>query len=175
MGVVFLGYRGSGKTSLGRRVAEALSLPFVDTDEEITRTEGRSIKAIFETDGEDYFRDCETKALADALSEPNRVVSIGGGAVLRQQNRKMLVASPHVKFYLSCDVNELARRIRGDAKTAENRPPLTKLGGGVEEIRSLLEARTPMYREVASQEIDVTQRSLQEAVAGVLEVVRKAD
>jgi len=164
MGVVLLGYRGSGKTSVGRALAERLWSSFVDTDELIVKSAGRSICEIFESAGESGFRELETRALREALASPNDVVAIGGGAVLRAENRAMLKADARKRVYLRCDPEELLRRIESDAGTADNRPALTSLGGGIEEVKRLLAEREPLYREVMTGELDVTRLSLDEVV-----------
>lgn len=164
MGVVLLGYRGSGKTSVGRALAERLWSSFVDTDELIVKTAGSSIREIFESIGESGFRELETRALREALASENEVVAIGGGAVLRQENRAMLKADTRKRVYLRCDPEELLRRIEADERTATNRPPLTSLGGGIEEVKRLLSEREPLYREVMTGELDVTRLTQDEVV-----------
>jgi shikimate kinase len=164
MGVVLLGYRGSGKTSVGRALADRLWSSFVDTDEMIVKSAGRSIREIFESVGESGFRDLEMVALREALASGHEVVAIGGGAVLREENRAMLKADPRRRVYLRCDPEELLRRIERDARSADNRPALTPQGGGIEEVTRLLAEREPLYREVMTGELDVTRLSVDEVV-----------
>jgi shikimate kinase len=84
--------------------------------------------------------------------------------VLREQNRECITASSHVRVYLRCDAQVLHDRIHADHRTAQNRPSLTHLGGGIEEIRSLLEVREPLYRAVMTDLLDVTNLSIEQAV-----------
>jgi shikimate kinase len=164
--MILLGYRGSGKTTIGRLLAQQLHLPFVDTDDLIIAMADRSIREIFEQKGESYFRDLESLALQDACDR-EAIIALGGGAILRESNRKRLVASPHRRIYLRCEAQALHDRIHADPRTAANRPSLTHLGGGIEEIRSLLLIRQPLYRAVMTEELDVTNLST-EAAANLL-------
>ena len=171
MGVVLLGYRGSGKTTVGRKLADRLWCEFVDTDEEIVKRTRKSIKEIFEQDGEAAFRDLESSVLVDVLKRESDVISCGGGIVLREANRVALKNSPHSRVYLRCEPDVLHQRIHSDPATAQNRPALTQLGGGIEEIRALLEAREPLYREVMTTELEVTNLDIDEVVIRVTKLV----
>jgi len=164
MSAILLGYRGSGKTSIGRKLADRLWLKFVDTDEMIVAAAKRSIKEIFEQSGESAFRDLETEAVKKACSLEEHVIALGGGAILREENRKLIKDSGFKRVYLRCEPQVLLRRIQADPETAVNRPNLTGLGGGIEEIKSLLAKREPLYREVMTSELDVTNLSIDEAM-----------
>ena len=163
MGVVLLGYRGSGKTSVGMTLAKRRGMPFIDLDTAIVSTAGMTIREIFAMRGEAAFRDLESAELVRAISL-DAVISSGGGVILRDQNRIELNASNHVRIYLRCEPPELHRRIHHDPATAANRPALTHLGGGIEEIQSLLAQREPLYRAVATAELDVTRLNVDEVV-----------
>lgn len=171
MRVAFIGYRGSGKTSIGRELASRAGVEFVDADDELIRRAGRSIKEIFETDGEAAFRDLETTVLADLLQRPEGVLSLGGGVILRPANRELLQKWNRPRVYLHADAETLYHRIHADPNTAANRPALTHLGGGVEEIGSLLAIREPLYRAVKTHEVDVSTLSLDEAVKAVEQIL----
>ena len=164
MGIALIGYRGSGKTSVGRRLAERRGFAFVDADAELVRRAGRSIRDIFEQQGEGAFRDLESAVLDDVLKLPAAILSLGGGVILREANRKRLIESGLARVYLRADAQTLHDRIHADPATAANRPALTHLGGGVEEIQTLLAAREPLYREVATHELDVTGLTVDEVV-----------
>jgi shikimate kinase len=153
--MILLGYRGSGKSTIGRRLAELMNMPFVDTDDLIVAAAGQTIRTIFEQNGESYFRDLEAIAVRNACAR-SAVIALGGGAVLREENRNCLLGSAHPRIYLRCDPRVLHDRIHADQRTIHSRPSLTHLGGGIEEIRSLLAIREQLYRAVMTDEIDVS-------------------
>jgi shikimate kinase len=130
----------------------------------VTASAGKSIREIFEEDGEERFRDLESEAVKQACEMNDVVIALGGGAVLREQNRALLTSSPHKRLFLKCEPTELLRRIQADPDTAENRPDLTALGGGLAEIEQVLADREPLYRRVMTAELDVTNLSPEEAV-----------
>jgi shikimate kinase len=160
--VVLIGYRGSGKTTVGRLVATRLGKKFVDADEVIIAKSGKSIREIFAAGGEAEFRRLEMQAIAELAKSEDHIIAVGGGAVTRSENRKSLAGSKIV--YLRCEAGELHQRISGDPATSDNRPSLTHLGGGIEEIEALLRQREPIYRAVMSAEIDVTKLTPEQVV-----------
>lgn len=154
--VVLIGYRGCGKTTVGRELARRLSLEFIDTDELIASAAGCTIAEIFEKEGESGFRLREHLAIADAVSRPGRVISAGGGAVESQQNRDLLGGYGTV-IWLTATVDELWERVSGDAASAEQRPNLA--GGGRDEVAAILARRTPLYKATAHFEICTSGKS----------------
>jgi shikimate kinase len=171
MSIVLIGYRGSGKSSLGRKLADRLWQPFVDSDEEIVKRAGKSIREIFEQDGEPAFRDLEAAVVRDLTGRAEHVISLGGGAVLRPENREAIKAGGHTVLYLRCDPRELHKRIAADDATAANRPSLTSFGGNLAEIEKLLADREPIYRETMTAELDVTNLSLDEALVRLARMI----
>jgi shikimate kinase len=167
MSTALIGYRGCGKTTVGKRLADSLWQKFVDTDDLVVKKAGRSIKQIFEEQGEAAFRDLEAQAVAEVCQLKDHVVSLGGGAVLREENRKAIKEAGLKVIYLKCEPAELVRRIQADPTTAATRPPLTGLGGGIEEVTKLLADREPLYRSIKTGELDVTHLSPQDAVVYV--------
>lgn len=159
--IVLVGYRGCGKTTIGTALATALGWPFVDADRILERRAGRPIGRIFADDGEGAFRDREEAVLGDLLATPAPwVLATGGGAVLREANRKALVASPAAVVYLHAAPAVLAARLAADAG---DRPSLT--GKPVDqEVEEVLAVRDPLYRAVASRVVEVD-RPLAEIVA----------
>jgi shikimate kinase len=154
MVIVLIGYRGSGKTTVGRILAQRLGKAFVDCDEVIVARQGKSIREIFLTRGEEAFRKAEMEVISELSSSTECVIALGGGAILREENRRALAG--HKIVYLRCEEEELLRRIEGDPASSDNRPNLTNLGGKIEEIRALLRQREPIYRAAMSAELDVT-------------------
>jgi shikimate kinase len=171
MSVILIGYRGSGKSTVGRKLADRLWQTFIDTDELIAKKSNKTIKQIFETDGEQRFREMESEALQQVCKLEEHVISLGGGAVLLAENRELLKSTAHKRIYLRCDPAVLHERIIADPQTAATRPSLTALGGSVDEIRQLLAQREPLYREVMTAELEVTSLSPDEAMIYVTKLM----
>jgi shikimate kinase len=170
MSIVLIGYRCSGKTTVGRLVAARLARPFIDSDDRIVALAGKSIRDTFAAHGEEGFRDLETQILRELTIKPDHVIALGGGAFNRAENRAAFVTCGHRIVYLRCAAGELLRRINTDPKTAQSRPALTALGGGIEEIEQLLAAREPIWKSMCSAELDVTDLSIEQAVAEVVKL-----
>lgn len=150
--VALIGYRGSGKTAVAQALAARLGWDWVDADVEVELRAGKSIAAIFADDGETHFRDLEA-IVVDLLALRQRtVIAMGGGAILREVNRKAMGRCGAV-VWLQASVETLERRIAADPSTAARRPNLTA-GGGQAEISRLLAERTPHYRACATLEVD---------------------
>jgi len=164
--LILIGVRGSGKTSVGRRVAARLGWTFVDTDERIQQRTGRTIREIFATDGEPAFRALESAALVESLATDRCVISAGGGAVIAADNRQRIRATG-LCIWLTAPAAELHRRLQQDAATGAQRPPLTA-ASGVEEIEQVLAARTRLYAETAHHVIDTAGRSIDAVAEHVL-------
>lgn len=171
MSVVLVGYRGCGKTSVGRLLAERLRCELVDTDALIVARAGMTIKEIFARFGEAHFRMLESAALDEALTKPATILSTGGGIILSAVNRQKLKGAGRPVVYLSCSAEVLLQRIQGDVATAANRPNLTALGGGLEEVRQMLTLREPLYREVATVVVDVSREPVEQVVEQILRQV----
>ena len=167
MSIVLIGYRGCGKTSIGRKLADRLWQPFVDTDDLVVKKAGKSIKDIFEQDGEQRFRQLESEAIKEAAKLDEHVIALGGGGATRSENVKILRDAGHKMIYLRCEPAELFRRIQLDPNTGTSRPPLTAKGGGIEEIAAVMAEREPAYRAAAQAELDVTHLSVDEALVYV--------
>lgn len=162
MNVFLIGYRGSGKTTVAQHLAARLGWPWVDADEALETRAGKSIKQVFAEGGEQAFRDLESAIVAELAGRDQQVVSLGGGAVLRPENRTALEGQGFI-VWLQALPESLAARIAADASTAERRPNLTAQGG-IDEIRELLDQRAPLYAQLADLTID-TDRLSPEAVA----------
>jgi shikimate kinase len=170
MSVVLIGYRGSGKTTVGKLLAERLGKPFVDCDDLIVKHAQKSIREIFAQGGEKVFRKLESVAVAELAKHKDAVIALGGGTMLREENRTALASAGHRIVYLRCDPGELLRRIQGDPATSDNRPNLTNLAG-IEEIESLLCMREPIYRANMAVELDVTNLSPAQVVERLAKLI----
>jgi shikimate kinase len=168
MSIVLIGYRGSGKSTIGKRLADRLWQPFVDVDDLIVKKAGKSIKEIFEQDGEPAFRELEAEAVHEICKLSEHVIGLGGGTLSREANRQAIRDAGHRVIYLKCEPAELHRRIEADPQTAITRPNLTALGGGIEEVKKMLAEREPLYRQVMHAELDVTHLTPEDAVVYIV-------
>ena len=151
MNIYLIGYRGTGKTTVARLLAARLGWRAVDADERLEQLAGRSISEIFAADGELAFRDLESTVLDQLALQEHFVVSLGGGVVLRERNRKVLRGGRVV--WLRAPAAELWERISRDPSTGGRRPNLTARGG-VEEVEQLLGEREPLYRQCANLTVE---------------------
>ena len=151
--VVLIGPPGSGKSSVGRAVARLTGLPLRDTDSDIESVAGRPISDIFSADGEEAFRSMESAAVADALATHAGVLSLGGGAILAPSTRELLQG--HTVVYLSVTMPTGVRR----TGLADHRPLLVGLNPRAT-YKALLDARIPLYREVATIEVSTDDRTV---------------
>src|SRR3990172_4504754 len=122
MQLILIGYRGTGKTTVARRVAELLALACFDADAEVERRAGKSIAQIFADDGEQAFRDLEVQTIAGLIQQRDAVLSLGGGAVLRAETRRAIASGTVV--WLTARPETIHARMTADAKTAAQRPNL---------------------------------------------------
>jgi shikimate kinase len=158
MNIFLIGYRGCGKTTVARLVADELGWPWVDADDLVESRAGKSIKQIFAESGERAFRDLETAVITELAPRDQHVVALGGGAILREKNREALLAAKGLIVWLQASAETLYARIVADPTTIDRRPNLTAQGG-VAEIRKLLAERTPLYRLCAGLTVDADRNS----------------
>lgn len=137
--LVMVGLMGCGKSAIGRRLANRLSLPFVDADEEIEKRAGMSISDIFAEYGEAHFRDREAKIIASLLEAGPQVLATGGGAYMNEDTRAA-VAAKGVSIWLRAQLPVLMRRV-----TKRNTRPLLKTADPEAVMRRLMEERYPVY------------------------------
>jgi shikimate kinase len=139
--IVLVGMMGAGKSSIGRRLASELGLPFVDADGEIEAAAGMTISEIFETHGEPYFRSGEARVIARLLEGGPQVLASGGGAFINPQTRA-LIRARGVSVWLKADLDVLMRRIRRRSDR-----PLLKTDDPERTLQRLIEERYPVYAE----------------------------
>ena len=158
---------------MAQQLALALGSDWVDADVEIELRAGKSIAAIFADGGEAAFRQLESAVLADLLQRDRVVLALGGGVIVKPENRALLTQTNPV-IWLTGKPETLWPRIQGDATTAARRPALT-VHHGIEEIRHLLEVREPWYRVCADHQIATDDKSPGTIVAEIVEYLRAKD
>jgi shikimate kinase len=149
---VLVGLPGSGKSTIGRRLAKALDVTLLDTDAAIEQRTGRTIADIFATDGEPEFRRIEEEVVRAALAEHEGILSLGGGAVITPGVRDALAG--HTVVYLEIGAREGVRRTGGNAVR-----PLLAGPDRAEKYRALMAQRVPLYRRVATIRVDTNRRN----------------
>lgn len=150
--VYLVGYMGSGKSAIGKRLSFATKWPLYDMDDEIERRAGLSIPEIFERYGEAYFRDLETKFLAE-FQEESCIIATGGGVAMRKENRDLMKETGLV-FFLNAPFRDIWRRISTD----KNRPIVQR--STKKELEELYNARKPHYLSACHIKVQTERRSL---------------
>jgi shikimate kinase len=169
-GLALVGYRGTGKSTVGRLLALKMNRRFVDVDLEIEARSGQSIAAIFAQSGELGFRDWEERTTAELCDQyPEAVVATGGGSIMREPNRRRIRAFGHI-VWLTANALELARRLEADERGQEGRPALTSRGV-IDEITHVLRERTPIYAGLADLVIETGGKCPEDVAIAILERV----
>lgn len=159
MNVYLIGYRGTGKTSLGRILSIKLNQIFVDTDDLIVESEGMLIPEIFKQKGEEYFREIEHNILEDISQRNDMIIATGGGMVIREDNRDLL-KNTGTCILLTADPEIIFQRISGD----KNRPSLTNHKSELDEIKTMLDRRNNWYLETAQLSIDTGKNDIKTCI-----------
>lgn len=161
--VVLVGPMGSGKSTVGELIAQRLGVSYRDTDADIVAAQGREISDIFVDEGEPYFRELEREAVAAAIAGHEGVLALGGGAVLDEKTRGLLTGLPVA--YLSMDVEEAVKRVGLGAAR-----PLLAVNPR-RQWRELMDARRPLYTEVARVVVATDERTPEEVAQAVLDAL----
>lgn len=168
MNVFLIGYRGTGKSTVGRLIAQRLGRQFVDADDEIEQRAGTTIAEIFASEGERGFRDRESLVVSELAGRRQVVVALGGGSVLREENRNA-IADGRV-IWLQAAPETIHERVHADQTTAQRRPNLTA-AGGFEEILTILQQREPIYESCADVIIDTEAKTPEQVADEILEAL----
>jgi len=172
MNVVLIGFRGSGKTTVGRALAERLGREFIDTDDCIERQAAMSIRDLFERHGESHFRSLESQAIAELAKLDGKVIATGGGAVLKYQNMQLFKRAGARTFFLQVGAETAQERIQADASSRQRRPALTDQDPAAE-IRKLIAFRHPYYLQAADHVISAEGRKVEEIVDEILRILKE--
>ncbi len=160
--IILVGPMGSGKSTIGSLIAKRLHRDFMDSDHYIEERTGVDIARIFDVEGEQGFRDRESKALIDLLSQSDRVIATGGGSVLRQENQRLLKQKGYIVF-LDTTVNQQMQRLRRDKKR-----PLLQTENPRERLEVLLAERRPIYLDLADLTIKTDKRVARRLAADII-------
>jgi len=169
MNIVLIGYRGSGKTTVGSRLAARLQMKFVDTDDLIESKEGH-ISDIVKSKGWDYFRRLEKSVIEEISKGSNLIIAPGGGAVLDTDNVNALKRDGLV-IWLKADQQTLLKRIQKDQGSSTRRPTLTGKGT-LEEIEETISERGPFYEKASEIQIDTSAMDVEAVVEDILTVFK---
>lgn len=150
--ISLIGYRCTGKTTVGRLLTRKLNWDFADADELVCELAGKEIADIFREDGESTFRDLEQQAIAQLVCRKHLVLSVGGGAVMRSVNAAALRAAGIV-CWLAASPTEIVARLENDPVTLKQRPSLTNKSVA-DEVAEVLDTRLPVYQACATFKID---------------------
>ena len=159
---------GSGKTTVGKRIAQELGYAFVDSDDVVASTAGKSVREIFAQDGEAVFRQCESEAIKSVLADRQSsvVLATGGGAVISSDNRSIISEQAATVVWLDASVEDLVVR----TKSGATRPLLD--GDAATTLQSLSSQRSAWYDEVATVRIDTRGKSVAKVCSAVVEAIR---
>jgi shikimate kinase len=159
---------GSGKTTVGKRIAQELGYAFVDSDDVVASAAGKSVREIFAQDGEAVFRQCESEAIKSVLADRQSsvVLATGGGAVISSDNRSLISEQASTVVWLDASVEDLVVR----TKSGATRPLLD--GDAATTLQSLSSQRSAWYDEVATVRIDTRGKSVAKVCSAVVEAIR---
>jgi shikimate kinase len=158
MKIILIGYRCTGKTSVGREISKRLGVPFFDTDELIQHRTGKTIREIIDEEGWDAFRREERKVIKKLPPLADAVIAAGGGAIIDAENRKALQRNG-LCVWLTADVRTIVERMRNDRTSTAQRPPLSD-GGLERETAEILAVREPVYQAVADCTLDTSGKGI---------------
>ncbi|MEM6551343.1 MAG: shikimate kinase [Planctomycetota bacterium] len=168
--IILLGYRASGKSTLGRLLADRLNLPFTDIDDAIrAEFNHRTVADIWATEGEPVYRAVEVQVMQQLAHQTNHVVALGGGTPMQPAAATAIAnASNALRVYLHADAQTLTDRLTADTANRAQRPALTKATSLLEEITTTLADREPTYRRLADLTLDITQLTPTQATDHIL-------
>jgi shikimate kinase len=171
MNVVLIGFRGSGKSTVGQALSERLKREFIDCDAWIEKHTGLSIREIFEKHGESHFRTLESQAIGELSAMDGKVIATGGGAALKYQNMQVFKRNGGRIFYLDVGAETAFKRIQGDETTRSRRPALTDKDPFTE-VKEQIEFRRPYYLKGADVTVETDGRTVAEVVTEILRHVQ---
>lgn len=169
MNFVLIGYRGTGKTTAGRKAAGMLGMSFHDTDEIVKGRTGKAVREIVAAGGWPAFRAQEKEAILSLPDSGDNIISLGGGAVLDPKNIEELRKRKSVFIWLFAGPAVIERRVKQDSNSAGQRPDLNGPG---DDIAAIIKERTPVYRGLADFMIDTSDRDLDEVAGSICRFIK---
>ncbi|MEB2310191.1 MAG: shikimate kinase [Candidatus Brocadiaceae bacterium] len=166
MNIILIGFRGTGKATIGKILAQRLGKEFFDADEYLEQKRGKTIKDIFSEGGETLFREIGVQMIAELCRLDDRIIASGGGVILREENVRRLRENGII-ILLDADADTLYKRIHEDTQTAQKRPNLTSRGA-YDEIEYLLAYRRPLYDRIADFVINTASLSTHDAANKII-------
>jgi shikimate kinase len=163
--LALVGFMGSGKTTVGRKLAMQLNVSFIDLDSEIVRITGWSIPEIFSTYGEDTFRKYEYQVLCDISSDGKTCVLATGGGIITQEATRTILNEKYYVVYLDVSLDTALERIRKDGST---RPLANETSDMVVRLKNLLQRRRPFYESVADFSYKIQSQGIQQIVSDIV-------
>ncbi len=162
MNIFLVGPMGSGKSSLGKKLAKSLDKKFIDTDKEIEKRENKTINEIFENNGEKYFREKEKEFLINIPNNLNIIIATGGGIITNQENRKKLKENKVI--FLNASIERQSKRT-----SKSDKRPLLKNVNRLKKLRELYDQRLELYREVSNIEVNVDKFKSKDILIKIIE------
>jgi shikimate kinase len=168
MNIVLIGYRGTGKTAVGKKLSHKLRRPLFQLDALIEKHEGSAIPAIVQKHGWDYFRDLEAELLGSVAVRDNCIIDTGGGVVLRKDNIARLKKNG-LLFWLTADPQTIIARIQDDT----GRPSLSKGKSFIDEVEEVLKERLPLYRSARDFTIETGGKTIDAVADEIVKLFKK--
>ena len=169
--IILTGYRATGKSSIGKILADMLGFGFIDTDETIEKRQGETITEMVGRGGWDLFRMKEENLLLELVRSRNKVIASGGGSVMHERAWSKLRQDALV-VWLTADIKTICRRLAADSDTEDQRPPLTEMGT-MDEIAMVLSQRQPLYEKSSDITIDTEGKNPEEVAEIILKKLKE--
>lgn len=172
--IALVGFMGTGKTVISKKIARASGLEYISTDEKIVQKEGRPVNDIFEKNGESYFRDIERKVIREVSEMDNVAIDLGGGAVINPENVRDIKKKSVLVCLWATPEDIYKRTKRASPADRRSARPLLNVKEPLKKIEELLRKRKPYY-EAADYHVNTSELSADEAVEAILKFVREYD
>ena len=167
--IFIVGPMASGKSIIGKKLADALGANFIDTDKEIERNAGADISWIFEIEGEEGFRNREMRTLIEISKKENCVIATGGGSVIQKKNREIMTSRGQVVYLETSIQVQLERTLKDKSR------PLLRKGNKEETLRSIKKTRDPLYKEIADITIKQEKKSHNKIIQEIMNKLKTQD